>query len=200
MDFTFDKEFFGALSVALGLWASASYFYGLWKYKFRPHFFSWFIWTLLTGIALAAQIYDSAGAGSWVMALTAASCGVVTILALFIGEKKITRGDWIAFLAALMAIPVWVATNNPLYAVILVTAIDALGFYPTFRKSWVDPYSDSAFSFSLHAIKFIPSIFAMEKISAVNLTYPLALVALNGGFAVMLLARRNVIKQNRVAS
>ena len=200
MDFALDKNFYGALAVALGLWASASYFYGLWKYKFRPHFFTWFIWTLLTVIALAAQISDSAGAGSWIMVLTAASCGVVTILAIFIGEKNITRSDWATFITALMAIPIWVITDNALYAVILVTVIDALGFYPTFRKSWVDPYSDSAFSFSLHAIKFIPSLFAMEKFSAVNITYPISLVALNGGFAVMLLARRQFVKQNRMAS
>ena len=200
MDFALDKNFYGALSVVISLYASSTYIYGLWKYKFRPHMFTWIIWTLLTGIAFVAQWSDSAGAGSWVMAVSTIVCAMISAYACFAGEKNITRGDWMTFLAALMAIPVWMATNNPLYAVILVTAIDALGFYPTFRKSWRDPYSDSAFSFALHAVKFIPSIFAMEKFSAVNLTYPLALVALNGGFAVMLVMRRKIVTQNRMAS
>jgi len=73
-----------------------------------------------------AQLSDKAGAGSWATGLSAAFCLDIGILALFRGEKHITRGDWIAFLTTFLAIPLWVVTSDLLWSVLLVTGIDAI--------------------------------------------------------------------------
>jgi hypothetical protein len=73
----------------------------------KPHAFTWLVWGTVMAIAFFAQLSDMAGAGSWATGLSAAFCLGIGVLALFRGEKHITRGDWIAFLATFLAIPLW---------------------------------------------------------------------------------------------
>jgi heme/copper-type cytochrome/quinol oxidase subunit 4 len=191
MDF---QTMMGVLSAALGLLGSAVYYYALFKHKLKPHVFSWVIWAVLTGIAFAAQVTENAGPGAWVTGIMALSCASVAILAIFIGEKNIARSDWWTFLAALAAIPLWLITDNALYAVVIVTIVDALGFYPTFRKSWHKPDEESATSFALHSIKFVPSLWAMHNFNWTTTMYPISLIIMNGAFVVMVLWRRHQLR------
>ena len=97
------------------------------------------------------------------------------------------------FIAALSTIPVWYLTKDPLYAVILITTIDALAFYPTFRKSWHKPYEDNAFTFSLSALKFLFATLGLEYFTLTTSMYPISLVIMNGLFVIMVLWRRKAL-------
>jgi hypothetical protein len=96
----------------------------------KPHAFTWLVWGTVMAIAFSAQLSDKAGAGSWATGLSAAFCLGIGVLALFRGEKHITRGNWVAFLATSLAIPLWVVTSDPLWSVLLVTGIDAVALLP----------------------------------------------------------------------
>lgn len=159
----------------------------------RPHAFSWFIWAVLTGIAFFAQVQDGAGAGAWVTGFTALTCTAISILAVFKGEKDIKASDWATFLVGLAAIPLWLIMDNPLYAVILITVIDALAFWPTVRKSWHKPHEEYLFTYTLSALKFMFGCLALENITWVTALYPFSLVVLNGGFVMMAMARRRTL-------
>lgn len=187
-----DKEILGALSVGLSVIATLLYYRSLWRGETRPHLFTWVVWTLITVIALAAQISENGGAGTWVMAFTAFSCASIAVISIWRGEKNITRSDWISFIAAISAVPVWIITHNPLWSVIIVTLIDLLGTYPTLRKSWMKPWDEPAASYMLCGVKFIPSLFALEVFNWTTALYPASLVVVNCGLASMLLWRRKM--------
>jgi hypothetical protein len=53
------------------------------------------------------------------------------------------RTDPGLFLAALLVIPLWLLAEDPLWAIMLPTLIELLGFGPTLRKAWWAPYSES---------------------------------------------------------
>ena len=114
-------------------------------------------------------------------------------MAYFRGEKNITTSDWVSFIGALAAIPLWYVTKEPLWSVILVVVIDAVGFYPTFRKSYFKPHEELAFMYGLDIGKFVLSILAMETYSATAVLYPLTASTLNIIFISMLLYRRAVL-------
>jgi hypothetical protein len=190
-----DKEILGAIAAILSIAGSLAYALALWRKEVTPHFFTWVIWALICGIAFVAQVVEGAGPGSWVMGFTVISCSSFAVASLWIGEKNITRSDWAAFLTAMLALPIWYLTQNALWAVIIVSIIDALGFYPTFRKSWYTPWNESAVSFSLAAIKFAVSLFAIETFNWVTSLYPISLVLLNGGFVLLLLYRRQKVNK-----
>lgn len=187
------KDFLGLLAASLNLAAAVPYFMGMYKGQVHPHVFTWFIWSLLTGIAFAAQLSGNAGPGAWALGVSAVLCFTVATCAIRCGEKQITRSDWLSFITALAAIGLWIATDDAFWAVILVTLIDVLAFWPTFRKSWHKPYEEVISTYVISSIKFIPAFFALEQVSVVTALYPVSLIFLNGGFALMVFLRRRAL-------
>lgn len=160
----------------------------------KPHVFSWFIWGLVTGIAFFAQILSGGGVGAWVTGFTAFLCLTITAFALFQGEKDITRLDRVSFVAALLGVVIWVFTENPLWAVIIVTVVDLLGFIPTFRKVIGKPYEETVSTFAISSVKFALSIIALETYTVVTWLYPASLVITNALFVILVLMRRHQLK------
>jgi hypothetical protein len=139
------KDVFGLLSLTLFVVSYVPYARSIFVANTKPHAFTWLVWGAVMAIAFVAQLSDKAGAGSWATGLSAAFCLGIGVVALFRGEKHITRGDWVAFVVTLLAIPLWVVTSDPLWSVLLVTGIDAVAYYPTFRKSYAKPDEELAF-------------------------------------------------------
>lgn len=183
-------EFFGLISFLIGATGYAIYIRSILRGHTKPHIYTHLIWAIVTGIAFGAQIYDHAGPGAWVMGFSAFACLSQAILAIKYGEKNITRGDKIALAAALLAIMPWVLTDNPLWSVILVSLIDAIAFYPTFRKSWSKPWEENLTAYNLANLKFILSLIAITNFTVVTTLYALTVIVLNGLFVVMCLIRR----------
>lgn len=186
--------FFGILATLIALVSYIPYFRNIFRGKTKPHAFSWLIWGIVTGIAFFAQILNNGGPGAWVTGFTTFICGAIFILALFKGYRKIAILDWICLILALIAIVIWIVTKNPLLSVILATLIDLIAFIPTVRKSYIEPYSETLFMYSLNGFKFVIAFLALEQISIVTSLYPLSWIILNWIFVIVILQRRKIIK------
>lgn len=190
MDF---HDSIGFLAAGLAVYAYVPYFIGIAKGKTRPHVFTWLLWSMLTGIGGAAQVAAGGGAGTWVILTSSVMCFFVFLFALKRGERNITRSDWASFIAALMALPLWYFTKDPLWSVLLVIAIDAMAFYPTFRKSWNKPHEEVVQSYLLSGIKFALGVIALEQLSLTTALYPAYLTGINFFFVAVLMWRRKVL-------
>lgn len=186
-------EFLGLLSVILTFAAYIPYLWSIWKRITTPHLFSWIIWGLSNGIVFLGQYQAGAGAGSWVAGVTCLLSVGMIALSIPFGEKDIRRSDWVALGGAGLAILLWVLTSNPLWAVILATMVDLLGFYPTIRKSFNNPYSEDLSAWSITAFRSSLSFFALEAYSATTMIFPVAMFIANGSMAAMLVWRRKII-------
>lgn len=187
-----DGEFWGSASTIIGLLAFIPYMYALYKGTAKPHCFTWFLWGLMMGIAFFAQIKGGAGPGAWVTAASAFAYTSIGIFGLFRGEKNITRTDWITLFFALAAIPLWYITKNPLYSVLLISAIDVMAFIPTYRKSWTKPYEEPISTFALTALALFLSIVAMDEINMITAFYPATLGLTDVIFVILLITRRKI--------
>jgi len=185
------KIVLGVLAIMIGMYGYIPYFRDIFAGKTKPHAFSWFVWFLLTAIAFVAQIADKGGAGAWVTGFTALVSLIITILAIRVGRQNIAAIDWLFFAGSLLSLALWAITKNPVSSVILITVIDALAFVPTFRKSYHKPQEETAFTYSLSAIKFAISLAALDAITITTALYPLSLVITNALFVGMVLWRRN---------
>lgn len=186
-------EILAVISIVVGAYATGLYLISILQGKTKPHLFSWLIWGLLTLIAWAAQYHEGGGAGAWVTMAAAVMCFITAALCVPYGEKTITRSDWATFIIALAAIPLWYVTSNPLWSVILITVIDMLGFYPTFRKSWAKPGEEALWAYSLSMVKFGLGIMALETFNVTTVLYPLSLVVANAVFVIFVMSRRKVV-------
>lgn len=187
-------EVFGFVSVACAALGYGNYIRTVLIRQTKPHLFSWLVWGVVIGIICLAQLSKGAGAGAWATGFSSASCIVVAILAVTRGEKDITVSDWVAFAGAAAIIPVWHLTQNPLWAVILGSVIDALAYYPTYRKSYIKPFEENYLLYSLDIVKWMVAFFALGDYSATTLIYPIFCMVANGLLVAMILLRRAKVK------
>lgn len=185
---------FGALGVALSLLRYATYLRAIYKGTTKPHAFTWINAALMSGIAAVIQYIDNAGPTLWVTAVVAASCAFISILALYRGERHITRSDWAAFLAGLAIIPVWLVTKEPLTALLLVLMIEIFGYFPTVRKSWSKPQEEDLVSWALSGARWLCATLAVTSLSPLSLAYPLFLTVTETAFVLFLFIRQRQLR------
>jgi hypothetical protein len=185
------KELLGILATAIALISYIPYFRDIFAGKTKPHAFSWFIWGLLTAIGFFGQVADNAGPGAWVTGFTALICFGIAVTALLKGQKDtIVLVDWLSLVGAGVALSFWYLTKGPLLSVILITLIDALGFFPTFRKSFYKPQEETKITYFLSGLKFVVALFALQNFSIITTLYPISLVVMNWLFVVMVTVRK----------
>jgi hypothetical protein len=169
------KEILGDLATLLTFVAFAPYVIASLRGTVKPHVFSWVIWTLTTFVVFAAQLQAEGGAGAWSIGWG----GLITlIIALIAFWKKtdlsIHPMDWGFFLAALASLPLWYFTNDPLASVVLLTTVDILGFGPTLRHAWRNPYQEQITFYALYVIRNVFSFAALESYSVTTWLFPVA--------------------------
>ncbi len=167
------KIFFSNLAIVITLLAFVPYILQIFKGKVRPHIISWLIWGTSTMVIFIAQLLDGAGVGAWPIGVSAALTLCVALLAfLHRADTRIDRQDQLTFTVTLLALPVWMLTSEPLYAVIMLTLVDLSGFLPTLRKIHRDPHSESVIFFALFAVRNLLVLLALEYYSAVTILFP----------------------------
>jgi hypothetical protein len=190
MTFTF-KPAMGVLSIIIMVVAYAIY---LWQSRrdggIQPHPFSWLLWGVVTGVAYLVQVTRGGGPGSWVVGLTSLACFLIAILSLFKHRWSFSLFDWLSLIAGLIVFGYYLSSRNPTMSAILATATDVIGYGSTVKKGWAEPRKDSATSFALNSLKFVPSLFALNSYSLATWLYPATLVVVNGAVAAVLLFRR----------
>lgn len=188
------REILGTVSVLLQFSCLVPYFIGIFRKRIKPHGFTWLLWSLLSGITLFIQIDQQAGAGAWLTAINMLLDGLIALLAFWYGTFTVTRSDRATFLVALLAIPLWLATDTPLWSVLIVCGINVLASWPTFRKSWHKPREEFLWTFLLGGVSAFLSIAALPGLRATVMLYPLVIGVSNLALVGMIIWRRRSVK------
>jgi len=192
------KQLFSAAAIAITFIAFYPYIRLIFQNAVKPHVFSWVIWGTTTFIVFLAQLEDGAGVGAWPIGISA----IITLFIAYMAFIKrtdiaITKTDWLFFIIAMSSIPFWYVTSDPLWAVIILTIVDILGFGPTIRKIHAQPYSESLMFFSLFLTRNLLVIAALESYSLTTVLFPaiiaLACMLLN----ITIMYRRSVLASTK---
>ena len=191
---TMYKELLSAIAIALTFIAFYPYIRSIVQDKTKPHVFSWVIWATVTFVVFLAQLSDNAGAGAWPIGLSGIITICVAVLAyLKKSDSTITRTDWLFLIAALSSLPFWYLTSDPLWAVVILTSVDILGFGPTIRKAYTYPFEEQLTFFVLIAVRNILSIMALEHYSLTTILFPAITGLACILFIIMVMNRRRVL-------
>lgn len=172
------KEILSAVAIALTFAAFVPYIRTIISGTTKPHVFSWVIWGATTFVVFLAQLEGKAGVGAWPIGVS----GSMTIFVAFLayvkrGDIAITKTDWLFFASAMSSLPLWYLTSDPLGAVVVLTTIDVLGFWPTVRRAYSFPHSESLLFFSLFAARNLLVIAALENYSVTTVLFPAVIAA-----------------------
>ena len=179
------KESLSGIAIILTFIAFIPYIRSILKNGVKPHVFSWVIWGSTTFIVFLAQLRDGGGAGAWPIGVS----GLITIYVAFLAYVKksditITLIDWCFFLSATASLPLWYFTADPLWAVVILTAVDVLGFGSTLRKAWFHPFDENLVFFAIFMLRNLIVVLALEHYSLTTVLFPAAIA----GMCLLLIA------------
>lgn len=185
---------FAAAAIALTLFAFYPYIRSILLGRTRPHVFSWVIWGSTTFVVFLAQLADRGGAGAWPIGVS----GIITIgIAVLAwrrrGDITITRMDWLFLVAALSSLPLWYVTADPLWAVVVLTVVDVLGFGPTVRKAYARPHDEQATFFALFMVRNCLVILALENVTLTTVLFPAVIAAACLLLILLIVVRRRLV-------
>lgn len=190
------KNIFGFIAVILTFAGYAPYIKSILKKETKPHIYSWSVWLLDGLIIFALQVTHGAGAGAFVTLAAALMSLTVLILAFsHKGKRDIQTIDTVFLILALVALLVWFFAKQPLISTILIMTVDMLGFLPTIRKSWSQPYSENIIFYEVNVLRFILTVSALSEYSLITVLYPGVWLIVNLAFVVMLIVRRSIAKK-----
>ncbi|PCJ41011.1 MAG: hypothetical protein COA99_09215 [Moraxellaceae bacterium] len=193
MDLSF-KLLYSAVAIVLTFVAFVPYIRSILAGVTKPHVFSWVIWGTTTVIVFFAQLEAKGGMGAWPIGVSGAIATFIAVLA-FVkrADISITLTDWSFFLVALASLPFWYLTSNPLWAVVVLTIVDLLGFGPTIRKAYDFPHEENMLFFLLFMARNTFAILALEHYSVTTVLFP---CSVSGACLVLLILvsyRRRVV-------
>lgn len=188
------ETWLSAAAMALTFIAFVPYFRSIFSGTTRPHVFSWVVWGTNTSVAFVATLSAGGGAGAWAVGFSASITLAVALLAWQRrADVHITRMDWLFFLAGLAAIPLWWVASDPLWAIVVVTGVELLGFGPTMRKSWHQPWSEPISFLAILIVRNALVIAALDQRTMTTVLFPAAMAAACILLICILVWRRRVL-------
>lgn len=186
----FFKEIISVVAITLTFIAFIPYINSIIRNQVKPHVFSWLIWSITTSVVFFAQLKAGGGVGAWPIGVSALiTIGIAVLAFLKRADISIARVDWLFLTAALLSLPLWYFTSDPVWTVIILTMVDVLGFGPTIRKAYSLPHSESLLFFATFALRDILVVMALEKYSLTTVLFPAA-IATSCTMAVLTIAYR----------
>ena len=163
------------------------------KGKTKPHVFSWGIGMVVAFIAFGLQFQEKSGPAMYVTLSAASLSSVMVFYAFKNKDKDITSFDYICLVLSVIALIAWLIAKQPVLSMIFVVLCELISFFPTVRKSWKAPYSETLSSYVTNFFRFIIALLALNKYTFVAIGFPLTWLLLNGSFAAVLIYRRKIM-------
>lgn len=185
------KEYLGIFAIFLTLFGYAPLLYKIFKGVVKPHPFTWFIWTFATLIVFFAQLLNNGGSGAWAIGCSGSITFVITIFA-FVKKSDyiISKIDWFFLFSSVFALMTWFLTNNAVYAVLLLTVVDLLGYGPTIKKAYFRPHEEYVPVYLILSMRNVVSILAMHDMSFINTFFQICTTLANIFVVSIVLKRR----------
>lgn len=190
----FDIKFLLALlSTVITVAAFSPYLRDIFLKKTRPHAYTWLVWAITQSTATVVLWYGGGNFAAISLTVGTLLVLVVFFLSLEYGTKNITRSDTFVLVMALLAIVVWWKLGNPLLAVIMVSIIDGLGYIPSFRKSFQEPWTETLSFWGAMAIASLLALLANGEYNFLTVTYLATLTIANTILLTLCAVRRRTV-------
>lgn len=187
------KIAFAIISTIVSLVSFFPYLRDIFRHKTKPHTYTWLIWFITQGVAVVGILYGGGGIGALELTISTILVTLIFLFSFKYGTTNITKTDGVILIIALLAIVVWWQLNNPLAAVLMVATIDVLGFIPSLRKSFHDPWSETVITWVGFVIGNCFAILALREYNLLTLSYIVSITTTNAALAIVCIVRRRSI-------
>ena len=184
------KEAFAILAALLVIVGHAPYLRDLLRRKIAPHAYTWFVWSIVSGITLAGQLVSGAGWGALPTAVAEVFTVLILLFSLQFGFKHVTRTDTVFLVIALLGLIPWMLTKDPTLSVIIAVTIDLVAFIPTLRKAYLHPETETPLLYGTNVVRHVLSLLSLSSYNVATVLHSVAMLAANGTMSGILFAAR----------
>lgn len=186
-----------AISSVLTFGCFVPYLIDMINHKTKPRIISWFIWSVLTGIACVASLSEHQY--STAILLLASSLGTLSIVVFGWkgGDKEIGNLDTMCLIGATVGLILWIVFNSPAIAVLATIAIDFIGGIPTIVHAWKKPDEETWLTFGMSFLGALCTLLAIESWHITGYAFPLYLVIINMVFTLTIIFRKKRIQTKK---
>jgi|SRR3989338_7144258 len=185
------KETLAIIAALLAIAGNLPYLLDILKQRVKPHPYTWFVWTLVSGTVFFGQLAKGAGIGALPTAASEIFTLIIFLFSLKYGFKGIKTIDTIFLLIALGGIGIWFLTKDPTYSVIIAVSIDVIAFVPTLRKTWEYPRTETPILYGTNVLRHILALFSLQSYNIATTLHSIAMITTNTLMTGIIVLRKN---------
>ncbi len=190
------KETLAIVAALMAVVGNVPYVKDVLDKKVQPHAYTWFVWSVVSGIIFFGQLAKGAGVGAIPTFASEIFTFIIFLLSLRYGFKKITFTDTFFLFLALVGIGLWVATKDPTISVIIAVAIDLIAFVPTILKTWTYPRTETPVLYGMNVLRHALALFSLQAYNIATTLHSIAMITTNSLMTLIMLFRKG--KANKV--
>lgn len=179
----------------IGLFGAIPYLIGTLKGTTQPNKVTWILWAIVPAIIAIAELDE--GVGIRTATTFSASIASLAIFGAALVNKnaywKLDRVDYFCGAMSILAIALWLVTQDGNIAIFLMVTADGLALIPTLRKSFLDPDSETALTFTAGIVNGGLGLLSISVWSFANYAFPLYLFLSTTLLVAVIKQRRYVL-------
>ena len=168
------------IGAAVNLFGTLFYVRDTIRGKTKPNRITWFLWATVPFIATSASL--SAGVSFAVIPVFISGLSpLMVFIASFVNPNaywKLEKLDYICGAFSILAIIMWTTTNEPAVAVLLAILSDGLAAFPTLKKAWLHPETESSGTFWGGLFSALTAFLAFKTTTFSEMAFPIYLITM----------------------
>lgn len=184
------KISFAFIAAFLAIIGNVPYLIDVFKNKIRPHPYTWFVWSIVSGVIFFGQLAKGAGIGAIPTLASEIFTIIIFLISLKNGFGHVRKIDNYFLAAALLGLIPWALTKDPTISVITVVSIDLIAFIPTLRKTWEFPSTENPILFSMNALRHFLALFSLQAYNIATMLHSVVMIIVNTLMTVFILRKK----------
>ncbi|MSU74301.1 hypothetical protein EXS57_00810 [Candidatus Kaiserbacteria bacterium] len=158
----------------------------------------WILYDVSMLMIVASSIALNAWQSVWLAVAYLFGQSAMIVLSFRTGYFAFSRFDYGCIGLSLLGLLLWISTSNPLYALVLNVAVDALGTLSIAKKVYIHPGTEDTIAWIAALSVAAFNVFAVASFDVSNALYPVYLVFAN--LIIVLLSLRGAPRTDALAN
>lgn len=189
------KDIFAITAAIIAVIGNVPYLMDAYHKRVRPHPYTWMVWVIVSSITLFGQIDKGAGIGALPAGVALCFTVIIFLYSLQYGFKYVRKTDKYFLIAALLGLIPWFLTKDPTWSVVIAVSIDLVAFYPTIKKTWKNPSTETAPLYGANVVRHILTLFSLQAYNIATTLHSIAMIVTNSIMTLIILFKKTPTKQ-----
>ncbi len=185
------KDTFAIIATVLAVLGYGPYLLKTISKQVSPHPYTWFVWSIISGITLFGQIAKGAGIGALPTTVAEILTIVIFGFSLRNGFTYVHKSDTYYLIAALVGLIPWLIFRDPTITVVIAVTVDVIAFTPTFRKTWEHPGSETRSVYFCNVVRHAFTLSSLRTYNVATMLHSIAMILTNGLVTLILWQSRS---------